>query len=161
MTKRRAPLIPLALLASLAVAAPAGASDNATILNAALRPASPAAAGGPTLFGVPPGAAPWQIDHGRGHVKAHGRVVVRTTGLTIPGNTPPNPLPLLAAAVYCDGTFATRTDPVPFSTDGDAQIDQTVDLPSDCDNAAVLLNPVRIVNGVPTVLNAYIASAGV
>lgn len=158
MMKHLTYLSALALTSALAIAAPAGAVSNPTILNAAVRPAT---AGAQPLFGVPPGAALWQIDHGRVHVKSGGRVVVRTRGLTIPGSTPPNPVAQLAAAVYCNGAFAARTDPVPFSTQGDAQIDQTVGLPANCDDPSVLLNPVRVVDNVPTLLNAYIAFAGV
>jgi hypothetical protein len=158
MMKRLTCLSALALISVLAVAVPARAASDRTILNVAVQPRL---AGAQTVFGVPPGAALWQIDHGRVHIQAGGRVVVRTRGLTIPDSTPPNPVPQIAAAVYCDGAFAARTAPEPFSTQGDARIDQTVALPADCDRPAVLLNPVRLVDGVPTVLNAYIAFAGV
>jgi hypothetical protein len=117
--------------------------------------------GGPKLFEVNPGGAPWVIDRGEATVRRSGRVKVRVRGLVIP--TPPqngtNPLSHIAATVYCGGKAVGTTDAVPFSTGGDAHIDDTLDtaLPKPCLVPAVLLNPAPA--GV-TNTGTYIAASG-
>jgi hypothetical protein len=116
---------------------------------------------GPVLFGVPPGGAPWVITKGEAKVRRNGDVKVRVEGLVIP--TPPsngtNPVPNIAATVYCGGTAVGTTQAVPFSLAGDARIDDTLatPLPSPCLAPAVLLNPAA--GGVITT-TAYIAATG-
>jgi hypothetical protein len=99
---------------------------------------------GPTLFGVKPGGAPWVIRRGDAEVRRDGRVEVRVRGLVIP--TAPqngtNPLPGIAATVFCGGTAVGTTETVPFSPAGDARIkDRIAALPRPCLAPAVLLNP--------------------
>jgi hypothetical protein len=99
---------------------------------------------GPTLFGVKPGGAPWVIRRGDAEVRRDGRVEVRVRGLVIP--TAPqngtNPLPGIAATVFCGGTAVGTTETVPFSPAGDARIDDRIaKLPEPCLAPAVLLNP--------------------
>ena len=116
---------------------------------------------GPVLFGVPPGGAPWVIDKGDVTVRRDGQVKARLDGLVIP--TPPsngtNPVPEIAATVYCNGAAVGTTSAVPFSTAGDARIDDALasPLPSPCLAPAVLFNPAA--NGVVTTTN-YIAATG-
>jgi hypothetical protein len=116
---------------------------------------------GPVLFGVKPGGAPWVIDKGKAKVRRDGRVKVRVRGLVIP--TAPqngtNPLSNIAATVYCGGTAVGTTSAVPFSTDGDARIDETLAtaLPRPCLVPAVLLNPAP--GGVVNT-GTYIAATG-
>ena len=116
---------------------------------------------GPVLFGVPPGGAPWVIDKGDARVRRDGRVQVRLDGLVIP--TPPsngtNPVPEIAATVYCNGAAVGTTSAVPFSPAGNARIDDTLatPLPSPCLAPAVLFNPAA--SGVVTTTN-YIAATG-
>jgi hypothetical protein len=113
------------------------------------------------LFGVPPGGAPWVIDKGDATVRHDGHVNVRLDGLVIP--TPPsngtNPVPEIAATVYCNGAAVGTTRAVPFSHAGDARIDARLatPLPSPCLAPAVLLNPAT--GGVVTTTN-YIAATG-
>jgi hypothetical protein len=117
--------------------------------------------GGPVLFGVKPGGAPWVIGKSEAEVRRDGRIEVRVKGLVIP--TAPqngtNPVSNIAAAVYCGGTAVGTTRAVPFSTAGDARIDQTLatPLPSPCLAPAVLLNPAPggVINGA-----VYIAATG-
>jgi hypothetical protein len=117
---------------------------------------------GPILFGVKPGGAPWVIDRGEAKVRRDGRVKVRVEGLVIP--TAPqngtNPLSNLAATVYCGGAAVGTTSAVPFSTDGDARIDEKLatPLPRPCLAPAVLLNPAP--GGVVNT-TVYIAATGV
>jgi hypothetical protein len=116
---------------------------------------------GPVLFGVAPGGAPWIIDRGDAKVRADGRVEVRLDGLVIP--TPPsngtNPVPEIAATVYCNGAAVGTTTAVPFSLAGNARIDDTLATPppSPCLAPAVLFNPAS--GGVVTT-TAYIAATG-
>jgi hypothetical protein len=116
---------------------------------------------GPVLFKVSPGGAPWVIDKGKARVRRDGRVKVRVRGLVIP--TAPqngtNPLSDIAATVYCGGEAVGTTDAVPFSTDGDARIDDRLDspLPKPCLVPAVLLNPAP---GGVTNTGVYIAATG-
>ena len=116
---------------------------------------------GPVLFGVAPGGAPWVISRGDAKVRRDGRVQVRLDGLVIP--TPPsngtNPVPEIAATVYCNGAAVGTTSAVPFSLDGNARIDDTLatPLPSPCLAPAVLFNPAS--SGVVTT-TSYIAATG-
>ncbi len=136
-------------------------NDNTTVLQSTLFGSTPSPAG-PTLFDVKPGGAPWVISRGDVTARRDGRVSLRIEGLVIP--TAPqngtNPLNFLVATVYCNGKAAGTTDPVAFSTTGDARIDTTLakPLPSPCLAPAVLINPApgRVVNTA-----AYIAATGV
>lgn len=117
---------------------------------------------GPVLFGAKPGGAPWAIRRGEAEVRRDGRVEVRVDGLVIP--TPPqngtNPLPGIAATVYCGGTAVGTTKTVPFSPRGDARIEDRLGsaLPSPCLAPAVLLNPQL---GGAVNPGVYIAATGV
>ena len=116
---------------------------------------------GPVLFNVPPGGAPWVINKGTATVRSDGDVKVDLKGLVIP--TPPsngtNPVPQIGATIYCGGTAVGTTHAVPFSTAGDARIDETLatPLPRPCLAPAVLLNPAA--GGVVNTAN-YIAATG-
>ena len=117
---------------------------------------------GPTLFAAKPGGAPWVIREGSAKVRRDGRVKVRVDGLVIP--TAPqngtNPLSNIAATVYCNGAAVGTTKAAPFSTAGDARIDDRVatPLPSPCLAPAVLINPAP--GGVVSA-GVYIAASGV
>jgi hypothetical protein len=106
----------------------------------------------PALFGVSPGGATWVITRGLARVGMSGDVAVEVRGLIIPTRGD-NPVPALAASIACNATVVATTATVPFSTNGDAQIRATVDLPSRCIAPVVLLNP----NGNPRV---YIGLTG-
>jgi hypothetical protein len=137
-----------------------GHRHGGDVLRSDLFGSTPAPAG-PVLFGINPGGAPWVIAKGEARVRRNGRVKVRVKGLVIP--TPPqsgtNPLSNIAATVFCAGTAVGTTSAVPFSTAGDARIDETLStpLPSPCLTPAVLLNPAPggVVNAA-----TYIAATG-
>jgi hypothetical protein len=109
----------------------------------------PAPDGGPTLFGVQPGGKPWVISRGEARVKRNGRIKVRVRGLVIPATAPAtggaNPLPAIAATLFCNGQAVGTTAPVPFTPEGNARIEAKLDLSSlqgkACLVPAVLLNP--------------------
>jgi hypothetical protein len=146
-----------ATLALLPVAAGAdsdGGGDG-PLLRSGLVGSTPTAQGGPTLFGVAPGGAPWVVDEGTVRLGRDGRLDVKVEGLVIP--TPPpngtNPLPGFSASVVCNGVDGALTAVAPLSTAGDGRIRATVSLPSPCLAPAVLVHP----NGVA---GAYIAATG-
>ncbi|MEA2254690.1 MAG: hypothetical protein QOG35_735 [Solirubrobacteraceae bacterium] len=127
---------------------------------------------GPVLFTVAPGGKPWVINRGEARVKRNGRIKVKVRGLVIPAdastNTPAgNPLPALAATLFCNGQAVGTTAPVAFSPTGDARIDQRLDLTSlqgkPCLVPAVLINPApaATAGGTPTAdTTHYIAATG-
>ena len=136
-----------------------GDHHNDTVLEADIFGSHPDDA---ALFDVKPGGAPWVIRRGEAEVRRDGRVEVRVKGLVIP--TPPqngtNPLPGIAATVFCGGKAVGTTKAVPFSTDGDARIEDRLAkrLPSPCVVPAVLLNPQQ---GTAVNPGVFIAATGV
>jgi hypothetical protein len=111
--------------------------SQASVLNASLAPSLPTYS---TIFGVKPGGAPWALQSGHVHLGQGGRLEVNVNGLVLT-TSGANPLPGIAASVFCGGALAATTASVPFSTTGDAHVHATVSLPSPCLAPAVLLNP--------------------
>jgi hypothetical protein len=126
-------------LAASAGAAGVHAQDEpqALVLRASLAPSLPTYA---AIFGVKPGGAPWAIRSGLVRLGQGGALEVNVSGLVLT-TTGANPVPGIAASVFCDGTLAATTVSEPFSTTGDARIHTSVSLPSPCLAPAVLLNP--------------------
>jgi hypothetical protein len=112
-------------------------NSRSDVLHAALAPSVPT---DPAILGVAPGGAPWRLTHGQALLGSSGRIMVDVQGLVLT-TTGANPLPDLAASVYCGGTLAATTAPAPFSTTGNAKIRTTVSLPAFCAAPAILLNP--------------------
>lgn len=108
----------------------------------------------PDLYGVPPGGKNWSLQAGQVTLGAGGQIDAMVDGLVLT-STGANPVTQIAASVYCNGTLAGTTAPVPFSTTGNAQINSTVALPSPCLVPAVLLT----ITG-PTGTPVYIAFDG-
>jgi hypothetical protein len=129
----------LATTTARTVSAPkaAAGSSNGALLRAPLAPSQPT---DPPIFGVVAGVVPWSLSHGDVRLSRGGDLDVDVHGLIV---TPlgSNPVPQLAASVFCNGTLAATTAAVPFSTKGNADIDATVSLPAFCPAPAVLLNP--------------------
>ena len=145
-------LAAIAAIAAFAVAAPAGASKHkpaphhlivsrqgseATVLSASLAPSVPSDA---TIFAVAPGSKSWSLTSGHVTLGADGLIELNVAGLVIT-TTGTNPVPDLAASLYCNGATAGTTAPVPFSSQGNAHIHATLTLPAFCPAPAVLLNP--------------------
>jgi hypothetical protein len=117
---------------------------------------SPSVPTDPPIFGVGPGSVPWQIAHGHVVLTKSGGLEANVAGLVVT-TTGSNPVPFLAASVYCNGALAAMTAPVPFSPQGNAHIHAMVSLPAFCPAPAVLLNPAT---APTTVLPAYISFDG-
>ena len=95
---------------------------------------------------VPGGGLPWQIERGRGELRADGEVRVTVEGLVLLDGAPvpealqgTNPVPAFRAIVSCltivNGAVATSnvsTEPFPASPEGDAKIKAMVALPDPC-----------------------------
>jgi hypothetical protein len=89
------------------------------------------------IRGVNGGGVPWRIDRGRGELTSDGRLKIRVEGLVLV-STGQNPIPMFRGVVNCLTTGSPDmgvnlvTAPVPASSDGDATIRATVDLPDPC-----------------------------
>ncbi len=124
----------LALACSLATVAIVQAdSGGVKVLDANLA-SLPQAQVGTTLDGVTAGGLPWNIAHGSAQLFSNGRVHVLVQGLVLGSgaNAGRNPIPTGEAIVTCGGAIAATSSPVPYSTSGDATVDQVVSLPSTC-----------------------------
>jgi hypothetical protein len=139
-----------ALLAASALTTSAAvAADADSLLKA---PLQGSILSDPPLFGVVRGGAPWMISSGEAKVGTDGTVKVTVSGLLIPG-VGVGSVRTLSASVACNGMIVATTAAAPFSSTGDAQIKDTVNLPDRCLAPAVLINP----NGNTGV---YIAATG-
>src|SRR5690348_4143094 len=125
-----------------------GQRHGGDILRSALVGSMPTGAGGPTLFGVAPGGAPWTIGASevrvradRVRVRGEGLLLINTGNPALDGTT--GPVQAVAAAVFCNGstTPAFTSAPVPLAANGDFRIDEdlTTALPSPCLAPAVLV----------------------
>jgi len=127
------------------------------VLRATLAPSSPA---DPAIFGVTPGGVAWSISNGNVRLNANGSLRVNVEGLVVT-STNANPLPDIAASLYCNGTLAGTSQPARFSARGNAEIQASLSLPSGCMVPAVLLHPATGPLAADVVLSTYIAFDGV
>ncbi len=105
----------------------------------------PAAQVNQTLFGVQAGGLPWRIRAGSASISASGRLQVQVEGLVLATgpHAGTNPIPEGQAILTCAGTPVAMSSVVPFSSAGDAQLDQPIAMPSTC------LAPAVFFAGVP------------
>ena len=89
------------------------------------------------IRGVNGGGVPWQIDRGRGELSSDGRLKIRVEGVVLVSSGQ-NPVPMFRGVVNWltteppDVGENLATAPVPASSDGDATIKATLDLPDPC-----------------------------
>ncbi len=124
----------LALVLSIGAAAVVQAdSGGVKVLDAGLV-ALPQAQVGTTLSGVTAGGLPWEIAHGSAQLYSNGRLHVQVQGLVLAAgaNAGINPIGTAEAIVTCGDAVAATSGVVPYSRQGDATINQTVQLPSQC-----------------------------
>lgn len=142
-------------LAGTATASPPSSQSQGgrPVLHQALTPSTPT---GPEIFTVTPGNVPWSIAAGHVLLQQNGTLQVDVARLIDP-TVGHNPVPYLAASVYCSGTEVATTTYVPFSYQGNARLRATVTMPSACAAPAVLIRPAKPITTVVTVLPAYIA----
>jgi hypothetical protein len=96
---------------------------------------------GQVIDGVTAAGAPWSIEEGRATLYANGRLHVEVQGLIVIA-LGRNPAAMGKAVVSCNGAPVATTDPVPFSSTGDAEVDTTVSLPSPCFGPSVFFTSV-------------------
>ena len=125
----------------LGVVAIAGASSsgNDQVLRSKLIGNTP---GDPSLFGVAPAGAAWEVAASDVDARRDGRIEVKLEGLVIAGRGTVG-IAAVTASLYCNGTLVDMTDPAPLSTDGDAEIRDTLDkpVPDECPVPAVFVSP--------------------
>jgi hypothetical protein len=134
-----------ALVAGAATTAASAAADgNGKALDSRLV-GLPASMTGQTLFGVVAGGLPWRLDSGHARLFGDGRLHVDVEGLVLAAGPKEgtNPIPNARAIVTCAGAVAASSVVVPYSAEGDAEIDDTLSLPSPC------LAPAVFFAGVP------------
>ena len=106
--------------------------------------------GDPTLFDVAPAGAPWEVAASDVDVRRDGRIEVKVEGLVIAGRGTVG-ITAVTAELYCNSKLVDITDPAPLSTDGNAEIRDTLDgVPEECPVPAVFVSP----NGRPKVFFA-------
>jgi len=86
---------------------------------------------GQVIDGVTAAGAPWSIEEGKAILFANGRVRVEVEGLIVTA-LGRNPASTGKVVVSCNGAVAATTATVPFSPEGNAEVDAIVDLPSPC-----------------------------
>ena len=137
----------------------AARQDGRPLFTSAFTPSLPT---DPAVHGVAAGGVPWVLDNGSVQLKTDGRIRVELEGLVIPvvhGTFPAGtarPVTTVSASLYCapDGSAAiATTSSVPISESGDAEIEDTIAVPSTCLVPVVLVHP----NGNG---GAYIAVSG-
>ncbi|MCU1494717.1 MAG: hypothetical protein JWO62_2481 [Acidimicrobiaceae bacterium] len=133
-----------------------GERGNSVVLRSSLAPSVPS---DPAIFAVKPGGAPWVLDAGHVRLGRGGELEVEVAGLVL-ATTGANPVPDLAASLYCNGALAATTAPVPFSATGNAHIHASVSLAAFCAAPAVLLNPATGSSPSAVVTGTYIAFDG-
>lgn len=123
-----------ALLAVIAIPGIASADPGGSKLIDDQLTGLPAANVNQVLFGVQAGGLPWRLDSGSVHLFRDGRLQVDVHGLVLAagGLEGSNPIPNGQAIVTCAGVPAAMSSVVPFSSSGDAAINETVSLPGHC-----------------------------
>jgi len=141
----RKTVLALALLAAAAaLLVPAlgrGGGDGRKVLEArVLAPVVPPYTGSANpIRGVNGGGVPWRIDEGKVDLRADGRLEAEVKGLVLVA-TGANPVAQFKAIVSCQtigpgGTAAVTnvsTAPVDATPTGDAEIEETIALPTPC-----------------------------
>jgi hypothetical protein len=137
-------LVVVAALCSVVAALPLDARAAPKVLrNSDLVPVNPAP--GPDIAGISSGGAPWLIHHGsKAMLDADGELKVNIKGLVFAatGTTTSSTGAVVSqvkATVICAGKPAVTTGLVPLSASGDAEIRETVAIPSACGDPIVLV----------------------
>ena len=148
--KRRIAVLALVLLAVSLVATTGstGSGDSRDVLELdVMAPVSePFTGAANAIRDVAGGGLPWEIDKAKGALRSDGRLEVEVEGLVLARRAPvpealrgTNPVPSFKAIVSClttSGGVATTvnvsTGLVPASSDGDAEIEASLVLPSPC-----------------------------
>lgn len=141
-----AALLVAVLLVGVASAAhPSSAADeSARFFSASLTPdLGPTAE--PTIAGVAPGGLPWVLKSGHVNISSQGLLEASVEGLLFGPGAPANligtrgPITQVSASLVCANGPIVTTNPVDFSTEGNAHIHQSITLPAQCAGPIVLI----------------------
>jgi hypothetical protein len=129
----RIALLAGALTAALAVGSTVASDGHHKVLDATLA-GIPTSMTGQTFMGAVGGGLPWRIDSGRAKLSSDGRLAVEVEGLVLAAGAKEgtNPVPTGRALVACGGMVVAMSDSVPFSPEGNAEVDAQVSLPASC-----------------------------
>jgi hypothetical protein len=117
-----------------------------------------------TIRGVASAGAPW-VAMGDVDLNKHGRLRVDVEGLLLdlpgqPGDGTTGPVTGVRASLTCqNGDVVATTGVVPLSAAGDAEIKETISVPSSCVGPIVLIRIGRIGTGAD-ILGPWIAANG-
>jgi hypothetical protein len=103
------------------------------------------------IGGVPSGGAPWTVKRGSAALNDDGHLRVEVQDLILPNLGNPGPVTSVSASLVCGGsggTVVATTDPVPLSSDGNAEIEAAITLPDPCFGPIVLVRAAGF-NGNP------------
>ncbi len=121
------------LVALVAAGTTAASNGNRKVLDATMA-GIPTSLAGQVFMGATGGGLPWRLSGGTVKLWSDGRLVVEVEGLVLAAgpNEGRNPIPTGRALVSCGGAVVAMSDSVPFSPEGDAEVEAQVDLPASC-----------------------------
>lgn len=108
----------------------------------------------PAIAGIAPGGLPWVLKSGHVNLSQDGLLEASVEGLLFGPGAPANlvgtrgPITQVFASLVCANSSVVSTNPVPFSTDGNAHIHQRIALPAHCVGPIVLIRASNV-NGQP------------
>ncbi|HEY7779655.1 MAG TPA: hypothetical protein VIC85_05540 [Ktedonobacterales bacterium] len=87
---------------------------------------------GMPIRGVPGGGIPWRLRAASGELRRDGRLRVRVRGLVLAAGPAEgtNPIPTFSAIVTFENAATILTEPFPASSEGNAEIQARLNLPS-------------------------------
>jgi hypothetical protein len=129
----RIALVGGALVALVAAGATGASGGNRKVLDATMA-GIPSSLAGQVFMGATGGGLPWRLSSGRAKLWSDGRLKVEVEGLVLAAgaNEGRNPIPTGRALVSCAGVVVAMSDPVPYSPEGDAEVEAVVALPESC-----------------------------
>jgi threonine dehydratase len=123
---------------------------------------------GQHVAGVASGGAPWKVSKGEVSVSTNGRIEVEVKGLLIATGTAVNtvgPVTMVMTSLVCGDVVAASTKAVALTTTGNAEIQDTIQVPSPCIAPAVLVRIAAtttgpVANGPFIAVNALTSRSG-
>src|SRR5579885_1047385 len=88
----------------------------------------------PTIAGIAPGGLPWVLKSGHVTLSSNGQLEASVEGLLFGPGAPSNligtrgPITTVSASLVCANGPTVTTDPVAFSTEGNAHFHQTIEI---------------------------------
>jgi hypothetical protein len=122
---------------------------------------------GQMIAGIASGTAPWTVKNASAALDADGKLHVQLRGLVIVTTGTPSPVTQVLASLVCGGsggTIVAETAPVNLDDEGDANIDETITLPTSCLAPVILVRVAGVTSGpltLPLANNVpFIAATG-